>query len=190
MMENLRLRFVDDEVYTTCGRIVVSVNPFQWLPVCVANEELVIKYHTAEDPFATEAPHVYSITHAALNEIAVQSSRGLQMRSQSILVSGESGAGKTEATKICMRYLAVVDTLCSDGGTSAATGLTEQVLKTSPILEAFGNAQTVRNDNSSRFGKFMQLQYSGLARQLGAPGATCTRVSSQLGGSGLRIANF
>jgi|MDTA01.1.fsa_nt_gb myosin-5 len=168
MVENIRLRFEAGEVYTTCGRIVVSVNPFRWLPIY--EEERVVRYHKSEDPFATEGPHVYSITHAALDEIAQQASRGQAMRSQSILVSGESGAGKTEATKICMRYLAVVDALCDASGASAhaAQALTEQVLKTSPILEAFGNAQTVRNDNSSRFGKFMQLQYSGRARQLGA----------------------
>ena len=166
MMDNLRVRFDRGEVYTTCGRIVVSVNPFRWLPLY--SEDLVEKYHAAEDPIATLPPHVYSIVHTALNEVAVQASRGQAMKSQSILVSGESGAGKTEATKICMRYLAIVDAMCSDSGNSSATVLTEQVLKTSPILEATGNAQTLRNDNSSRFGKFMQLQYSGLARQLGA----------------------
>jgi myosin-5 len=166
ILENLRNRFEEGEVYTVCGRIVVSVNPFRWLPLY--GEDLVAKYHAAEDPFTTEAPHVYSVTHAALNEVAVQASRGQAMRSQSILVSGESGAGKTEATKICMRYLAVVDSLCSVGGFSGAGQLTEQILQTSPILEAIGNAQTVRNDNSSRFGKFLQLQYSADARQLGA----------------------
>ena len=153
------------EAYTTCGRIIISVNPFRWLPLY--SEDLVLKYHKTEDPFATEPPHVYSIAHAALNEVAVQASRGLAMTSQSILVSGESGAGKTEATKICMRYLAVVDALCSNG-MSGAGNLTEAILSTNPILEAFGNAQTVRNDNSSRFGKFLRLRYTPDARQMGA----------------------
>lgn len=166
MMDNLRRRFEVGEVYTTCGRIVVSVNPFRWLPLY--NDDLIEQYHAAEDPFASLPPHVYSISHAALSEIAVQASRGLAMTSQSILVSGESGAGKTEATKICMRYLAVVDALCSVEFSSTASNLTERVLQTSPIMEAFGNAQTVRNDNSSRFGKFLQLQYSPTARQIGA----------------------
>ena len=165
MLENLKTRFEDGEVYTKCGRIIVSVNPFRWLPLY--GEDFVAKYHAAEDPFVSEKPHVYSVTHAALNEVAMQASRGTPMSSQSILVSGESGAGKTEATKICMSYLAVVDTLCSTGAFDARN-LTDQILQTSPILEAFGNAQTVRNDNSSRFGKFLQLQYSSEARQLGA----------------------
>ena len=73
MMDNLRRRFDRGEVYTTCGRIVVSVNPFRWLPLY--GEHLVEQYHAAEDPFATLPPHVYSIVHSALNEIAVQSSR-------------------------------------------------------------------------------------------------------------------
>ena len=68
MVENIRLRFEAGEVYTTCGRIVVSVNPFRWLPIY--EEERVVRYHKSEDPFATEGPHVYSITHAALDEIA------------------------------------------------------------------------------------------------------------------------
>ena len=82
MVENIRLRFEAGEVYTTCGRIVVSVNPFRWLPIY--EEERVVRYHKSEDPFATEGPHVYSITHAALDEIAQQASRGQAMRSQSI----------------------------------------------------------------------------------------------------------
>jgi len=168
MMENLRARFADGEVYTTCGHIVVSVNPFRWLPMCMFDEKMVEKYHAAEDPFATEAPHCYSIAHEALTDIGNQASRGLALQSHSILVSGESGAGKTEATKICMRYLAHVDSMSARGTSSGAGVLTDRILKTNPILEAIGNAQTVRNDNSSRFGKFLRLRYSPHARQLGA----------------------
>ena len=171
MMENLRARFVNGDVYTTCGHIVVSVNPFRWLPMCMFDENRVVQYHQAEDPFSSHPPHCYSIANEALKEVAKQASRGLELRSQSILVSGESGAGKTEATKICMRYLAHVDALCATSASGAASdkgSLTEKILRTNPILEAFGNAQTVRNNNSSRFGKFLKLTYSQHARQLGA----------------------
>ena len=78
MMDNLRVRFDGGEVYTTCGRIVVSVNPFRWLDLY--GEDRVVRYHSSEDPFATLPPHVYSITHAALHEVAVQASRGQAMR--------------------------------------------------------------------------------------------------------------
>ena len=166
MVDNLEARLKHNKPYTLCGHIVVSVNPFLWLPIY--SEELVLQYHRADDPFTTEAPHVYSVAHAALREIAMTSSRGLPMVSQSVLVSGESGAGKTEATKIIMRYLASVDALCDDSAATSAEGFTDRILQTNPILEAFGNAQTVRNDNSSRFGKFLRLRYSPRARQLSA----------------------
>ncbi|KAJ1627808.1 P-loop containing nucleoside triphosphate hydrolase protein [Pavlovales sp. CCMP2436] len=88
--------------------------------------------------------------------------------SQSILISGESGAGKTENTKICMGYLAAVDSRQGGGGRNGVVGVTTRVMQTNPLLEAFGNASTTRNDNSSRFGKFIKLHYSALGKQVGA----------------------
>eukprot|EP00966_Prymnesium_polylepis_P137640 3180783-Prymnesium_polylepis.2 len=166
IVTNLRGRFEESKPYTLCGQICVSVNPFEWLPIY--EKELMSEYIRSEDPFAMMPPHVFSIANAAYRELdAAQLQSG---RSQSILVSGESGAGKTEATKICMMYLARIDALnaLTGGGNRSAEGLTERVLQTSPILEAFGNAQTVRNDNSSRFGKFLRLHYDASAQQVGA----------------------
>ena len=73
MVHNLKLRFESGDVYTSCGHIIVSVNPFRWLPLY--SEDIVKQYHTADDPFATEPPHVYAITHAALSEVAVELGR-------------------------------------------------------------------------------------------------------------------
>jgi myosin-5 len=166
MVSNLSVRFENGLPYTLCGQICISVNPFRWLDLYA--DEKAEKYHLCEDPFLKLEPHVFSVAHAAQRGLAKPVAPGTARRSRAILVSGESGAGKTEATKICMRYLAVVDAMVAGGG-AAAHQLTERVLQSSPVLEAFGNAQTSRNDNSSRFGKFLQLRYSpGGERQLGA----------------------
>ena len=161
MVSNLQERFKAGLPYTLCGQICVSVNPFRWLPIY--EESVITRYHNSSNPFVTQPPHVYPVAHAALTRLQNGSTS-----SQSILVSGESGAGKTEATKICMKYLAQVDTMASGPASARAKALTDRVLQSSPILEAFGNAQTVRNDNSSRFGKFLQLRYSDSVRQMGA----------------------
>ena len=161
MVSNLQERFRAGLPYTLCGQICVSVNPFRWLPIY--EESVINRYHSSSNPFVTEPPHVYPVAHAALTRLQNGSDC-----SQSILVSGESGAGKTEATKICMKYLAQVDSMGSGPASARARTLTDRVLQSSPILEAFGNAQTVRNDNSSRFGKFLQLRYSESVRQMGA----------------------
>ena len=161
MVSNLQERFKAGLPYTLCGQICVSVNPFRWLPIY--EESVITRYHNSSNPFVTQPPHVYPVAHAALTRLQNGSTS-----SQSILVSGESGAGKTEATKICMQYLAKVDAMASGSASARAKALTDRVLQSSPILEAFGNAQTVRNDNSSRFGKFLQLRYSDSVRQMGA----------------------
>lgn len=169
ILEALRARFALDLPYTLCGQIVVSVNPFKWLPLYT--DDLVRAYHAADNPFAELPPHLYAIVHAAHRRLLAALEAGTPP-SQSILVSGESGAGKTEATKIMMRYLASVDAIAgqsfsaatfgamtANGAVPATSELTERVLQSSPVLEAFGNAQTLRNNNSSRFGKFLKLSY-------------------------------
>lgn len=166
IVHNLKGRYARSHPYTLCGQICVSVNPFEWLPLYDTSK--MTEYIRTEDPFTQLPPHVFSIANAAYRELDVaQLSSG---RSQSILVSGESGAGKTEATKICMQYLARIDSLNGMSGSRRASveGLTERVLQSSPVLEAFGNAQTVRNDNSSRFGKFLRILYDVSAQQMGA----------------------
>ena len=133
-----------------------------------AGLDLILRYHAAEDPFASEPPHVYCVAHGALNEVAVQASRGQEMRSQSILVSGESGAGKTETTKHLMRYLAWRSEAQSSKAAGKLGALADAILSTNPLLEAFGNAKTVRNNNSSRFGKHFDIQFSESGAILGA----------------------
>uniref|UniRef100_A0A0E0IRS2 Myosin motor domain-containing protein n=1 Tax=Oryza nivara TaxID=4536 RepID=A0A0E0IRS2_ORYNI len=108
--------------------------------------------------FGELSPHVFAVTDASYRAMVSED------RSQSILVSGESGAGKTETTKLIMRYLTFV------GGRSTGDirSVEQQVLESNPLLEAFGNARTVRNDNSSRFGKFVEIQFNKSGRISGA----------------------
>jgi len=162
ILYNLRKRHATLHPYTYVGEIVIAVNPYCWLPLYT--DELRAAYAKAgarqrgggRDASAEEAlpPHVYATSVAAYERMA-----GLEDYSpQSILVSGESGAGKTETTKILMAHMAAIATAHeSSAGTEHATILA--IIEANPLLESFGNARTLRNDNSSRFGKFVQLQF-------------------------------
>ncbi|KAG7397110.1 hypothetical protein PHYBOEH_001261 [Phytophthora boehmeriae] len=150
---NVRERFLAKEPYTYTGKIVVAVNPYQWIKT-LYSEELRDLY--TEKPWDEMPPHVYATSAEAFHHMK-------QHRiPQSILVSGESGAGKTETVKIMMEHLASISMGMAKRLQPAESGETivvEKVLKSNPLLEAFGNAKTIRNDNSSRFGKFTQLQF-------------------------------
>ncbi|KAL6526639.1 hypothetical protein OROGR_015729 [Orobanche gracilis] len=141
VLYNLRCRYDMNEIYTYTGNILIAVNPFQRL-LHLYNNQIMEQYKGV-----------------ALGELMIN--EGI---SQAILVSGESGAGKTESTKMLMQYLAYM------GGKVAAEGRTveQQVLESNPVLEAFGNAKTVRNNNSSRFGKFVEIQFNNKGRISGA----------------------
>ncbi|KAG6615516.1 myosin-like protein [Phytophthora cinnamomi] len=151
---NVRERFFAREPYTYTGKIVVAVNPYQWIKEHYS-EELRDLY--TQRPWDEMPPHVYATSAEAFHHMK-------QHRiPQSILVSGESGAGKTETVKIMMEHLASISMGIAKRLHPAESGETivvEKVLKSNPLLEAFGNAKTIRNDNSSRFGKFTQLQFN------------------------------
>ena len=150
ILYNLRTRFFASIPYTYTADIVIAVNPYQWLHHLyteeVRKEYLIFGHRGAEGI----PPHVYSTSAQAFHGMKDFG------RNQAILVSGESGAGKTETVKILMGHLAFVAS--SDDET-----VIRRVLESNPLLESFGNAKTVRNDNSSRFGKYIELQFS--ARQ-------------------------
>eukprot|EP00922_Rhytidocystis_sp_ex-Travisia-forbesii_P048916 GHVS01072828.1.p1 GENE.GHVS01072828.1~~GHVS01072828.1.p1 ORF type:complete len:827 (-),score=102.51 GHVS01072828.1:226-2706(-) len=142
VLDFLRCRFLNNSIYTTADPLVVAINPFKDLgnttPQWIAN------YRDATD-VSKLPPHVFYTSRRALDELhAVH-------KSQTIIVSGESGAGKTEATKQMMRFFA------SAKGGGMDTRIQKAVMAANPVLEAFGNAKTLRNNNSSRFGRFMQL---------------------------------
>ncbi|XP_056860126.1 myosin-15-like [Raphanus sativus] len=155
VLYNLKRRYVLNDIYTYTGSILIAVNPFKKLPH-LYDAYMMEQYKGA--PFGELSPHVFAVSEVAYRAMMDDS------RSQSKLVSGESGAGKTETTKLIMQYLTFV------GGRAAVDdrSVEQQVLESNPLLEAFGNAKTVRNDNSSRFGKFVEIQFDANGRISGA----------------------
>lgn len=143
LLWNLRLRYDRGSIYTFAGSILIAVNPYKMFPNSYGLE---IAKQYAGKALGALPPHLFaigSVAHASLPS------------PQAIVISGESGSGKTESTKLVMQYLAAV----VPGGGSASAVITEQILEAAPLLEAFGNARTVRNDNSSRFGKYLEVYF-------------------------------
>ena len=147
ILHNLRIRFKEDKIYTNISSILISVNPFKLLPLYTP--EMLERYRNG---IRGLSPHVfasaYSSYHNMLND-------GLD---QSVVISGESGAGKSEATKLILQFLTDVSSR-TGGHSTASSSLEQQILAANPILEAFGNAKTLRNNNSSRFGKLITINF-------------------------------
>lgn len=156
VLNTIKSRYVDNSIYTYSGIVLTAVNPYSRLPLY--EREIIWAYR--ERHREELSPHLFAIAEDALCSLC------LHHQSQSIIVSGESGAGKTISAKYIMRYLAEV---CAMGTPSLLpldepkvrkTTVEDRVLATNPILEAFGNAKTIRNDNSSRFGKYIQIFFN------------------------------
>ncbi|XP_057201341.1 myosin-11 isoform X2 [Triplophysa rosa] len=167
VLHNLRQRYFSGLIYTYSGLFCVVVNPYKMLPIY--SEKITEMYKGKK--CHEVPPHIYAVTDNAYRNM-------LQDRDdQSILCTGESGAGKTENTKKVIQYLAVVasshkgkkDTASQQKGPQLAYGeLEKQLLQANPILEAFGNAKTIKNDNSSRFGKFIKINFDNTGYIIGA----------------------
>ncbi|KAM8748777.1 unconventional myosin-Ib isoform 3-T3 [Acanthopagrus schlegelii] len=149
---NLKNRFDHNEIYTYIGSVVISMNPYRSLPIFTP--EKVEEYRNRN--FYELSPHIYALADEAYRSLRDQD------KDQCILITGESGAGKTEASKLVMSYVAAV---CGKG--QEVNKVKEQLLQSNPVLEAFGNAKTVRNDNSSRFGKYMDIEFDFKGDPLG-----------------------
>ncbi|MCJ8742293.1 hypothetical protein PDJAM_G00080410 [Pangasius djambal] len=145
LLESLTTRFSHSHIYTYIGDILVAVNPFKQLPLY--GKEVSEKYKCHEK--RALPPHIFAVADRAYQSMLGRLATG--PKNQCIVISGESGAGKTESTKLLLRQLME---LCR-----ANSQLEQQILQVNPLLEAFGNAQTVMNDNSSRFGKYIQLRF-------------------------------
>ena len=158
---NLQQRYQADLIYTYSGLFLVTVNPYTPLPIYGRDYINMYKGRSREDT----KPHIFAMADEAFRSLVDEGTN------QSILVTGESGAGKTENTKKVIQYLASVatsDTPRAKSGGRQHSNLSEQILRANPILESFGNAQTVRNHNSSRFGKFIRIQFTRAGQIAGA----------------------
>ncbi|XP_029488331.2 unconventional myosin-Vb [Oncorhynchus nerka] len=153
VLHNLRVRFLDySSIYTYCGIVLVALNPYDQLPIY---GEEVIDAYSGQD-MADMEPHIFSVAEEAYRTMTREE------KNQSIIISGESGAGKTVSAKFTMRYFAVV------GGAAQQTSVEERVLASNPIMESIGNAKTTRNDNSSRFGKYIEIGFGRKGDIIGA----------------------
>ncbi|POM67518.1 Myosin-like protein, partial [Phytophthora palmivora] len=169
LLENLRRRYEHELIYTYVGHILIAINPYQQLDVY--SERKMTEYYGKA--MGMLPPHVFALADHAYTQL-IQGG-ALDPANQSIIISGESGSGKTETTKIIMQYLARATSYRKEEGSvvdttmSGALGkLEERVLESNPLLESFGNAKTLRNDNSSRFGKFIEIQFNHHGKIVGA----------------------
>uniref|UniRef100_A0A8C9U546 Unconventional myosin-Ic n=1 Tax=Scleropages formosus TaxID=113540 RepID=A0A8C9U546_SCLFO len=143
-VENLRRRFKENLIYTYIGSVLVSMNPYKELEIY--SRQHMDRYRGVS--FFEISPHIYAVSDNAYRSMRTE------RRDQCILISGESGAGKTEASKKVLQYYAVT---CP--ASEQVQTVKDRLLQSNPVLEAFGNAKTLRNDNSSRFGKYMDVQF-------------------------------
>nr|XP_038934957.1 unconventional myosin-If isoform X1 [Rattus norvegicus] len=145
IVSNLRKRFMDDYIFTYIGSVLISVNPFKQMPYFTDREiDLYQGAAQYENP-----PHIYALTDNMYRNMLID------CENQCVIISGESGAGKTVAAKYIMGYISKVS-----GGGDKVQHVKDIILQSNPLLEAFGNAKTVRNNNSSRFGKYFEIQFS------------------------------
>ncbi|XP_023669835.1 unconventional myosin-Ie isoform X1 [Paramormyrops kingsleyae] len=145
IVENLKKRYMDDYIFTYIGPVLISINPFKQMPYF--GEKEVEMYQGAaqyENP-----PHIYALADSMYRNMMID------RENQCVIISGESGAGKTVAAKYIMSYISRVS-----GGGPKVQHVKDIILQSNPLLEAFGNAKTVRNNNSSRFGKYFEIWFS------------------------------
>ena len=138
VIHQLRQRYTLDTIYTNIGTILVSINPYKTLPIY--SPTLISEYQA---DYTNKPPHVFGIAAEAYKRLLEET------QNQAVIISGESGAGKTEATKTVLMYLSEV--------AGSDTGVEQEILQSNPVLEAFGNSKTLRNNNSSRFGKWVRF---------------------------------
>merc|ERR1719244_392136 len=153
---NLKVRFQAKLIYTYSGLFCIVVNPYKRYPIYTGT---VVKMYLGKRRNEVP-PHLWAITETAYRNMLTNA------KDQSMLITGESGAGKTENTKKVISYLAAV-AAPKKASASKKVSLEDQIVATNPILESYGNAKTSRNDNSSRFGKFIRIHFTSSGKLCG-----------------------
>lgn len=152
VVKQLKTRLERSKIYTGIGTVLVAVNPYQPLPIY--GQVHIKKYQTAS--LSDTSPHIYGLAERAYRNMVDNK------QAQSVIISGESGAGKTESAKLLLHYISSVS-----GSGNKSAYIKEVILQCNPLLESFGNAKTVRNDNSSRFGKYLELYFDDKGQPVG-----------------------
>lgn len=168
---NMRKKYDENKIYSSIGPILIALNPYCYIDA-LYNDNALQSYINS---FGSQLPpHIWTIAKSAFEQLKLKCHR------QAIVISGESGAGKTETTKKCLQYLSAVSmahdaasTHPSDG--EVQTPIEDRVLGSNPILESFGNAKTCRNNNSSRFGKWLEINFSSVGGKFTLIGASITQ---------------
>ncbi|BFF95665.1 myosin-VIIa [Drosophila madeirensis] len=142
ILRNLENRYAKQLIYTYTGSMLVAINPYQILPI-YTNREIQLYRNKA---LSELPPHIFAVSDNAFQRLQ------RHKENQCVVISGESGAGKTESTKLILQYLAAIS--------GKHSWIEQQIIESNPIMEAFGNAKTVRNDNSSRFGKYIEIRFT------------------------------
>jgi len=177
ILENLRRRYYQDDIYTYTANVLLAVNPYKMIPG-LYSPETVAEYRGK--PLGKLPPHPFAIADAAYRQLI------RQKQNQALVISGESGAGKTETAKMTMHYI----TQASRTGAEAGGKIQEKIINSNPILESFGNASTVRNQNSSRFGKYNEMFFDPVGRLMYAGIRTYLLESSRVVGQQSGERNF
>lgn len=186
VLQAIRLRYLQKEIYTYSGIVLIATNPFARVDSLYV-PGMVQVY--AGKQRATQAPHLFAIAEEAFMDMIRDN------KNQTVVVSGESGAGKTVSAKYIMRYFATRESPDNPGtrskrGHETMSETEEQILATNPIMEAFGNAKTTRNDNSSRFGKYIEIMFDDKTNIIGAKIRTYLLERSRLVFQPLKERNY
>ena len=155
LLQNIQNRYDADQIFTNVGETLIITNPYQIIPGLYTEEKMqeILEFCNANsvEVYQRGQPHCFDTTMHSIFDLLNK------RKNQALVISGESGAGKTECAKLCMKFIAFFFGRKTEPGAEKEETLEDKILACNPVLEAFGNAKTVRNDNSSRFGKYIKI---------------------------------